>query len=618
MVNAMHINNNEPPINEGASTSRGSSGTESSGLLNVAEVAGGMRRSASKLLVWKSGKKESTSVGSSKNSSQDSGILLNKEDIGYIYDHIIQEIKEGKCEIWDDNFNQLVEKVLDDVDRKAREKLRQDRWNITSDDGSSLLTVAIERAEQNKDDDEYDIHIWNTIFLIHHYFQTNKTELIKGLKNFTNNQGKTLLHYAIESGNNEFLGAVINGLRSSISHDIKKEIDSKDENGKTPLHYAAELGNKEFFKLLVENGARFTDTIHCNSELHYAAESGKLDLLEYIKERLTKRGLFESEKSKKDANGDNALHYAAQSGSGECIKFLIDNCVQFSRNKHDENPLHRIANAKTVDEKAIDYFINDLKLAGRLRSAINRQDKDGNTPLHRAAECGNKLFIEKLIHLDADISIKNNKNNTPLHRAIIKGHSDCVRVFFDSYERSGKIIQETEGGYGRGLVHLAAMYGQYDCLEFLLGKFSNYDTNKETDLGNTALHLAVSGEGDKSLPDTEVQHRKACINLLIKKGTEVNRLNNEGNTPLHLAARFSDSRAELLKCVISNIRKKKIDLNNEIFHKNNDGDNAFHMAAHSGNRACLKYFFTHVKKNKNNKIPEILNKKITKERPYCI
>nr|MBV0899808.1 ankyrin repeat domain-containing protein [Wolbachia endosymbiont of Fragariocoptes setiger] len=314
-----------------------------------------------------------------------------------------------------------------------------------------------------------------------------------------------------------------------------------------------------------------------------------------LKYRLINNSLFESNKNQKDDDGNNALHYASLSGDQDSIKFLIDNNVLFTSNKHGENPLHKIAlRVEAHDANVLDYLKQELRSSGKLKNAINEQDENGNTTLHIAAQHGNKYLITKLMGLGASIDIKNNNKNTPLHTAIIYGHSYCINVFF---ENSKGTIFEIVGIHGRDLVHLAAMYGKYDCLSFLFKKSPNYNINKVTDKGNTALHLVVSGDGNKALSHFEVESRQKCIDLLISEGCEMNSVNHQLNTPLHLAARFSDCDSSILEFIINKLQEKNINLSREFFYRNDDGDNVFHMAARSGNKLSFEKLFNSINLN---------------------
>ncbi|MBV0899648.1 MAG: ankyrin repeat domain-containing protein [Wolbachia endosymbiont of Fragariocoptes setiger] len=103
---------------------------------------------------------------------------------------------------------------------------------------------------------------------------------MKELENFTDNSNRTLLHHVAKRGDEGFLKFVMNGLSS---YELEKGVNSRDEIGQTPLHYAALSGSKECFKILIESGGKFSKSSSNKSELHYASESGNVDLLEYCK-----------------------------------------------------------------------------------------------------------------------------------------------------------------------------------------------------------------------------------------------------------------------------------------------------------------------------------------------
>lgn len=541
--------------------------TLSSGLFAAGTI--GMARAISKI-----------DLSSLQGNSEDK---VNKQDLIIIYDYINKVTQEENYNICTNNLDCIKSRILaENISDSLAEKFRQDGWNITSDDGSSLLTVAIERiGKEQKKNRNYDIHVKIAVSLI----LGMDRELIIKLENFADSNDKTLLHYLAELGKEDILRFVI----ENSNFDIEEALRNKDRDGKTPLHYAAKSGNKECFKTLMENEAHFTTTINYKSELHYAARSGNFSFLEYLGEILKAKGIFDREKIKTDKYGNNALHYAVQSGNAECIKFFIYNQVQFFKNKYNENPFHKIAGNSETQENAINFLIEHLKFLGRLKSEINQENVDGNTPLHIAAKHGNKQLIELFIQSGAKI-VQNKQGNTPLHIAIIHGNTYCIELF---YENIGNSILQSKGEYGRDLVHLAAMYGKYDCLTFLLNKFPDYDLSTETRKGNMALHLALSS-------NTETELRKKCVSLLIDRSMQVNKSNNEGNTPLHFAAQLDLS---FLSMIEKKLEEKKFDVYQEVLRENSNGDTVFHMAARVGNKSCLEYLFT------KERVEEILSKK---------
>nr|WP_245970180.1 ankyrin repeat domain-containing protein [Wolbachia endosymbiont of Bemisia tabaci] len=257
---------------------------------------------------------------SSQGNSEDG---ISEQDLIIIYDCINKVIQEKNYNICTNNLDYIKSRILEEnISDSLAEKFRQDGWNIISDDGFSLLTVAIERiGKEQEENRNYDIHVEIAVSLI----LSMSRELIIKLENFADSNDKTLLHYLAELGKEDILRFVI----ENSNFDIEKALRNKDRDGKTLLHYAAKSGNKECLKILIENEADFSCTTNNKTELHYAARSGSPNLLEYLKGILTAKGIFDKEKIKTDKYGNNALHYAAQSGNAECMKFFIDNQVQF-------------------------------------------------------------------------------------------------------------------------------------------------------------------------------------------------------------------------------------------------------------------------------------------------
>ncbi|MHC4630332.1 MAG: ankyrin repeat domain-containing protein, partial [Planctomycetota bacterium] len=62
------------------------------------------------------------------------------------------------------------------------------------------------------------------------------------------------------------------------------------------------------------------------------------------------------------------------------------------------------------------------------RADVNTKDQDGETPLHYAAEHGDKHVAELLIANGADVNAKNNNDETPLHCATRWGYKDVIKL----------------------------------------------------------------------------------------------------------------------------------------------------------------------------------------------
>jgi len=154
---------------------------------------------------------------------------------------------------------------------------------------------------------------------------------------------------------------------------------------------------------------------------------------------------------------------------------------------------------------------------------------DTLTPLHMASACRNKDIMKLLIDYGADVNKKNNKGITPL-------------------------------------MHLCQMRSSYISEVKLL---INYNANiKSSDKnGNSLLHLICN----RGIYYTE--NDKLLI-YLINLGLNVNKLNNEGNTPLMELRCYSYHSFDAIKIFVEN----GADLN----IRNNKGETAFFIACKYG------------------------------------
>ena len=120
-------------------------------------------------------------------------------------------------------------------------------------------------------------------------------------------------------------------------------IEERDDLGWTPLHIAAQLGKEKYVKPLLENGnsPAYEKNNEGLSAIHIASKKGNVNVM---KELITIcPDIYEF----LDLKGQTALHVAAESGKREAVKFFL------------ERP--------------------------EFMSLINKQDKEGNTPMHLAA-----------------------------------------------------------------------------------------------------------------------------------------------------------------------------------------------------------------------------------------
>ena len=249
-----------------------------------------------------------------------------------------------------------------------------------------------------------------------------------GFQNPSDNRQRTPLHYAASHGNLEICKMIIekvddpNPFSPSYIYDTPlhqaasnghfeicklivencKVVDKNPRNisGETPLHFASNHGHFEMCQLLIdkieEKNPREYD--YRNTPLHNAAEYDHLEICKLIIGKI-------GEKNPANENGTTPLHHAAKNDNLEICKLIIDNIDGVDK----ENLIN--------DNDTISQDFTD-SIEGAEKK--NPRDKNGNTPLHFAANNCN-LDICKLICQNVkDRNPKNKRGHTPLDIALDK------------------------------------------------------------------------------------------------------------------------------------------------------------------------------------------------------
>lgn len=230
------------------------------------------------------------------------------------------------------------------------------------------------------------------------------------------------------------------------------------------------------------------DRYHQSTVLHAAAEAGRLEAVQY----LLGRG---ANSNSQNGDGETPLMLACSKSHVAVALALLDaGCDTNIVDNDGQTALHAC-----VDDSVLLPVLQRILTTVR---DVNRQDDDGNSPLHIAAESNEVESVERLLQMGAKVNLQNGEGNTPLMVACSEGHQDVVEVLL----RAGS------------------------------------ETSLRNKDGATALHIAVS-ENEPELVGTLVQH-----------GADGNLRNEEGRTPLELA--FKSARYEIAILLIPNDTKR--------------------------------------------------------------
>jgi len=272
----------------------------------------------------------------------------------------------------------------------------------------------------------------------------------------------------------------------------------------------------------------------CNI-VYILSRDGEIEPLRTLLENVPEAAKFELMNSAEPERGTISLHAAAENNRVECLRLLLDHGVD-----------------------------------------VNVADGYGLTALHRTVNKGSGVsIVSELLNCGADVLVTDKAGLTALHRASMRGNLEAVRSILDHAKGKGVM---------RELVFLRARKSR--SFEPTAVHLATYSTNSER-----LIRMYIEEYGaDVNMSGTDLQHsllhacammdnKAADVRLLLEWGANPNRLNSEGDTPLHLAVQFNQ-----LETCVELLRAKKCD------HRipNKDGLTALQVAFSSHKFALLE------------------------------
>ena len=202
------------------------------------------------------------------------------------------------------------------------------------------------------------------------YFLDLSLEDLQQLCARKDEDGRTLLHSAVVSGNLELISLLADRCGNAA-------VTIPDPEGWTPLISAVSCGHdEEIIKLLLSLGANPNSTTRQGrNALHYAASKGRLAIIKLLLEA----GVSSKEK---DCTGALPLHRAASAGHTEALKELLPATPKHFINAKDGTGATPLLLAAIGGHQAA-----AILLAGS-GGDVEAEDKEGETPLGAAAQHG--------------------------------------------------------------------------------------------------------------------------------------------------------------------------------------------------------------------------------------
>ena len=261
------------------------------------------------------------------------------------------------------------------------------------------------------------------------------------------------------------------------------DLTSKDPKGNNIFNHAAKKGNITFLNLLIEKGV---DPLVIN-------EDGGNAIL------MASKGI------RRDSPNSLAT-YQYLEGLGVTVNVIGDK---------GKNPLHYIS-SKNSDLDLLSYFIEKGVDA-------DLQDASGNTPFMNAAESNNIEVVKLLFKNIENINLKDKNEKTALTKAVTSNNKNVIEYLITK----GAKVDVVDIDGNSIVYYLLNSFELEESVEFetklkLLESNGLKMTQKEKN-GNSILHIA------SEMNDLELLKRLSQYTI------DVNSINNEGYTPLHIA-----------------------------------------------------------------------------------
>nr|TKS17848.1 hypothetical protein D5086_0000009380 [Populus alba] len=341
--------------------------------------------------------------------------------------------------------------------------------------------------------------------------------------------GNSLLHVAIRYESNN--------ITAYLAKEIPSLITSRNDQQDTILHVAAREGSiSHAIRNLVNPNAFLLRTTNRegNTPLHVAVINGNKDVAKFLISRDPEVAYY------KNKTGRSPLYLAVENGNMKGIlDDLLNEEASIPREREDGDSLGMLPQGKSPVHAAIEN--RNIGILQKIEEAkpelLRLHDKEFGNPLHYASSTGyveGVQFLLQKYHPGADET--DQEGNYPIHLACKGGSVALLKEFLKVIPYPNEFINKK----GQNILHVAAKYENVSVVRYILKldqKLVAPLLNAIDEDGNTPLHLAA-GYG-----------RCAATFLLVRDNrVEHFIVNNENWTPYEWAEQFSKrSEEEYLK-----------------------------------------------------------------------
>ncbi|CAG5119950.1 unnamed protein product [Candidula unifasciata] len=280
----------------------------------------------------------------------------------------------------------------------------------------------------------------------------------------------------------------------------------EDKHGRRAIHHAAKNGHLECVRLLLKAGAISNcSDLFGRSPLHLACSRGHVDIVTLLVQQCAHINSCRSE------TGENALHVTATTSHIDVMQVLLDNGGDINattkQNKGGDTPLHKAVESDQPD--MVEYLC-------QRGAQLNVSNLLGKCPIHIASEKGFLLSVSILIHYGASLEVTDAHIRTPLHSAIVENQTSVVKLLVDE---GANLRAMDKCGYTP--LHSASLRGNVELIDYFVTVGADINVRTPVSLHTPLMSAITLGRLD-------------AIHTLIALGADVTLPDSKGHTPLHL------------------------------------------------------------------------------------
>ena len=374
--------------------------------------------------------------------------------------------------------------------------------NGQDEDGTTLLMQAAYRGDDQ---------------MVHELIRAGASATAK------NKKLQTALHLAISSTNRRAQGKGHSSIVKALI-EAGADVNGQDEDGTTPLMQAACGYDDQMVHELIRAGASVTAMSKQQKQraLHIACKEGHSSVIKALVEA-------GADVNGQDEDGRTLLMEAAYRGDDQMVHELIRAGASVSAKDNKLQTAFHLAFSSSwwAHQKGRSSVVKALIEAG---ADINGQDKDGTTPLMKAAYKVNDQMVHELIRAGASVSAKNSKQQTALHTAsnsesMWAPRKSLFSVVNALIEAGADINGQDEDGT---TPLMDAAYRGDDQMAHELIRAGASVTVKNNKQQTALFHLAISSRSWWA--------HSTVVKALIEAGADINGQDEDGTTPLMQAA----------------------------------------------------------------------------------